>query len=132
MERATTKLVVGVVAFCGNFGDPDHTNDPENDRVLDPDRAADELRQAGFEVHRFPRRYWGRLAHPLDDFLEVTCPDPGIPEVVDAIWDQIEAIVSPYAGYCDSCGTVERDGYVPFVADFVYETLAMKTLRSRH
>jgi len=43
---------------------------------LDVDAAA-ELRRAGYEVFRLPDEYRGRLAHPLDDFIEahIECAD---------------------------------------------------------
>jgi hypothetical protein len=61
MERRRTKQVKqgmtmklkATVAFADDFGDPDFTNDTEPDCELDVDRAADELRQAGYEVNDF-------------------------------------------------------------------------------
>jgi len=49
----TTKLMASV-AFGGGLGDPDFTNDIERDFDLDPDIAAAELRQAGYEVYLLP------------------------------------------------------------------------------
>ena len=45
----TTRLMASV-AFGGGLGDPDFTKSVERDFELDPDLAADELRQAGYEV----------------------------------------------------------------------------------
>jgi hypothetical protein len=55
MELDTGTMLVATVAFCGSIHE------------VDLDRAADELQQAGFEVHRLPRKYRKYLAHPLDD-----------------------------------------------------------------
>jgi hypothetical protein len=111
---AGTTLLVATVAFSGDSPD------------LDLDRAADELRQAGFEVRRLPKKYWRRLIHQLDDFLEVTCP--GVPKAVDTLWNRIEAIVSPHGGLCDTCGLVDCDDYVPFAEDFGELTETRHTL----
>jgi hypothetical protein len=108
----TTKLMASV-AFGGGLGDPGSTNDIERDFELDPDLAAAELRQAGYEVFLLPDKYSGRLAHPLDDFIEAVIPGPNDPKVIDAIMNEIEAIVGRYGGVCFECGPIGRD-YVPF------------------
>jgi hypothetical protein len=45
----TAKLMVDI-AFSGSFGDPEYTTDPECEIELDPERAATELRKAGYDV----------------------------------------------------------------------------------
>src|SRR5215467_1131537 len=113
-DATTITKLVAIIAFSGNFADPEFTNDPELACDLDPDRAADELRQAGYEVHRLPKKYFGRLSHPLDDFIEATIIITGSYDlsVLDAVWEQVQAIVSPYGGDCAECGPVED--HVPF------------------
>ena len=83
VTRMTTKLMASV-AFGGGLGDPDFTNDVERDFDLDPDLAAAELRQAGYEVYLLPDKYHPRLAHPLDDFIEAVIVGPNDPKVIDA------------------------------------------------
>ena len=117
LDAVTTKMLVAIIVFAGGFGDPDFTNDLERDFDVDPDRAADELRQAGYEVHRLPKKYSARLTHPLDDFIEATIPGPDDPSVIDAVMKQVQAIVWQYGGCCDECGPMEP-GHVPF-ADLV-------------
>ena len=95
------------------MGDPDFTNDVERDFDLDPDLAAAELRQAGYEVYLLPDKYHPRLAHPLDDFIEAVIVGPNDPKVVDAIMNEVDAIVGKYCGVCIECGPIGRD-YVPF------------------
>jgi hypothetical protein len=112
-DVVTTTKLLAIVAFSGEFGDPEFTNDPERDCDLDPDRAAEELRQAGYEVHRLPKKYFGRLYHPLDDFIEATIPGPDDPRVIDAVMKQVQAIVWQYGGCCDECGPMEPD-HLPF------------------
>jgi hypothetical protein len=41
----------------------------------DPDAAAEELRRAGYTIHRLPSHH-PILCHPLDDFIEVTIDAP--------------------------------------------------------
>jgi hypothetical protein len=100
--------------FCGSFGDPDFTNDPDNHHiVLDVDLAADELRAAGYEVLRLPAKYALRLCHPLDDFIEVRWVGSDDEKVVNAMWKEIDRIVTKYGGYADMCGPMAPD-HVPF------------------
>jgi hypothetical protein len=108
----TTKLMASV-AFGGGLGDPDFTNDIERDFDLDPDLAAAELRQAGYEVYLVPDKYHPRLAHPLDDFIEAVIVGPNDPKVIDAIMNEVDAIVGKYGGVRIECGPIGQD-YVPF------------------
>lgn len=108
----TTKLMA-VVAFGGGLGDPEYTNDPECEIELDPERAAAELRQAGYDVFLLPDKYSPRLAHPLDDFIEAVIEGPDDPKVIDAIMSEVNAIVEKYGGLCMECGRAGKD-YVPF------------------
>src|SRR6516162_5182436 len=104
----TTKLMANV-AFSGDFGDPEWRAAYWPDVELDVDAAADELRKAGYEVYRLPDKYGGRLAHPLDDFLELRIEGVDEYKVMVAIMDEVNAIVSRYGGLCDECGPIEPD-----------------------
>jgi hypothetical protein len=115
----TTKLMASV-AFGGRLGDPDFTNDIERAFELDPDLAADELRQAGYEVSRLPDKYSARLAHPLDDFIEAVILGPHDPKIIGAIMNEVDAIVGKYGGACFECGPIGRN-HVPF-ADIFKDT----------
>jgi hypothetical protein len=108
----TTKLSASV-AFSGEFGDPEYTTDPEREIELDPERAAAELREAGYDVFLMPEKHSHRLAHPLDDFIEAVIEGPDDPKVIDAIMNEVNAIVDRYGGLCMSCGPIGKD-YVPF------------------
>jgi hypothetical protein len=118
----TTK-VVALVVFAGGFGDPEYTNNPERrDIMLDPDRAADELRKAGYAVTRLPDRYGGYLFHPLDDFIEAVVAAPHDLKVYGDIMDEISGIVGKYGGECSECGPLEPD-HEPFDDLFSERTL---------
>jgi hypothetical protein len=108
----TTQLMASV-AFGGGLGDPDFVSDMEREIELDVDSAANELRQAGYEVSRLPDKYCARLAHPLDDFIEAVILAPHHPKIIDAIMNEVEAIVSKYGGTCFECGPVGSN-HVPF------------------
>lgn len=108
----TTKLMASVV-FGGGFGDPEYTNDPEREIELDPERAAAELRQAGYDVYLMPEKYSPRLAHPLDDFIEAVIEAPDDPKVINAIINEVSVIVEKYGGLCMEWGHIGKD-YVPF------------------
>ena len=101
------------IAFGGALGDPDFTNYIDRDFELDADLAADELRQAGYQVFLLPDKYTAQLAHPLDDFIEAVILGPNNPKVIDAIMDEVDAIVRKYGGVCVECGPIGRN-YVPF------------------
>ena len=113
MTRRVTMNLMASVAFGGGFGDPEFTNDPERHFDLAPDLAAAELRQAGYEVFLLSDKHTTRLAHPLDDFIEAIIPGPDDPEVIEAIANEVEAIVGKYGGLCIECGPIGRE-YVPF------------------
>jgi hypothetical protein len=92
--------IMGAIAFGGDL-DPD------------PSGAAVALCRAGFEVIMMPERFRSRLAHPGDDFMET--PIEGIRDnkIVEAIMDEIDAIVERYGGLCCECGPIPSD-YLPF------------------
>ena len=107
-------MMMASIAFSGEFGDPEWTNDPKFDIRLDVDAAAAELRQAGFEVFRLPDKYRGRMkssgqTHPLDDFVEVRFDGANDPDVMN----EINAIVQKYGGDCFARGPIEP-GEEPF------------------
>jgi hypothetical protein len=112
IDLMTTKLSASV-AFSGEFGDAEYTTDPECEIELDPERAAAELREAGYDVFLMPEKYGPRLAHPLDDFIEAVIEGSDDLKVIKAIMDEVEAIVRKYGGICMECGPVGKD-YVPF------------------
>jgi hypothetical protein len=112
VQKMIGKLIASV-AFSGGLADPNFTNDVERDFDLDPDIAADELRQAGYEVFLLPDKYTARLAHPLDYFIEAVIFGPNDPKVIGGIMDEVAAIVGKYGGVCLECGPIARD-YVPF------------------
>jgi len=110
------KLMV-LVVFGGGLGDPESTSDPDRDFELDPEAAAAELRQVGYEALVLPQKYSHLLAHPLDNFIEAHIDGPDDPKIIGAILNEVEAIVGKYGGVCMEFGPVGQD-HVPF-ADFV-------------
>jgi hypothetical protein len=96
--------IMGTITFSGEL-DPD------------PSNAAEALRRAGFEVTMMPEKFRSRLTHPEDDFMEASID--GIPEdkIVEAIKDEIDAIVDRYGGLCCEWGPIPSD-YVPFEGIF--------------
>ena len=78
----------------------------------DPDTAAEELRKAGYTVHRLPdddrRRY-----HPLDDHIEVTIDGADDEKIIDAIRREVDGIADRYGGLCLEVGAIGQD-YIPF------------------
>jgi hypothetical protein len=92
----------------------------------DPDAAAEELRHAGFEVHRLPKKYRALLDHELDDFVEATIDapaglsPPGLTvtdfdaKILSATMREVGHIVSQYGGCCEECGPISTDEYRPF------------------
>jgi hypothetical protein len=92
------------------------------------DAAAAALRRAGCEVHRLGPQH-PKLDYPDDDFIEcvttvakdfeITVID-GIGHASDedskillAVMHEVDGIVEPYDGICDSCEWIDAD-YVPF------------------
>jgi hypothetical protein len=65
--------------------------------TLIPTPAA--LLAAGFAVVRMPERLHEHMAIPGDEFLEATKVGD-----LDAVWKEIEAIIEPFNGDCQSCG----------------------------
>ena len=84
----TTKLVV-CIGFSGvwipGFG-------------YDPERAATELRQAGYEVSRPPDADADPPGHPLDDYFLAIIEGEDDPKIIEAVRQEVEAIVAPYGG----------------------------------
>jgi hypothetical protein len=97
-------------------------------RDLNPHAAAAALLRAGYEVHHLgPQR--PKLYHPRDAFIEcvITVAKDFEIAVIDgighasdedgkimqAVMDEVERIVRPYDGTCESCEWIDAD-YVPF------------------
>ena len=85
----------GYAAFDGYGDDPP-----------DVDGAETALRRAGFQVLRMPEKLRSRGC-PLDDFLLAMRDGPNDDKFVDAVWDEINAIVDHYGGDFYECGPVE-------------------------
>ena len=96
--------IMGTVAFSGEL-DPD------------PSSAAVALRRAGFEVTMMPKKFRSRLAHPEDYFMEASIDGTHDDKIVEAIMDEINAIVDGYGGLCCECGPIPSD-HVPFEGIF--------------
>jgi hypothetical protein len=79
----------------------------------DPDAAAVALCRAGFQVTRMPEKFRSSLAHPQDYFMETAINASDCEKIVDAIMDEIDAIVDRYGGLCVECGAIPSH-YVPF------------------
>lgn len=99
-----SKKIMGEVVFSGNL-DPD------------PDGCAAALREAGFEVHRMPEHYRKHMEFPEDTFMEAV----KVGTDLDAIWDEITAIVERFDGDCQACGEISDD-HVPL--KFLHEHAA--------
>ena len=50
-----------------------------------------------------------RLAHPEDDFMEASIDATDDDKTVDAIMDEINAIVDRYGGLCCECGPIPSE-----------------------
>jgi predicted PP-loop superfamily ATPase len=96
------KRLMATVVFSGDL-DPD------------PAAAAAALRKAGYEVVTMTEKLRSRLDHPRDDFMEVTKRIVGdeVKQAIDAMMDDVEAIVLRYGAMCDECGQIDED-HVPF------------------
>ncbi len=90
----------------------------------DSDAAAETLRKAGFEVHRFPVKLRHHLEHPCDDFIEVVGGGPSGPspvgewsaevgEACERFMEAVSAALGPYGGDFVVWGPVDDD-YTPF------------------
>jgi hypothetical protein len=95
--------IMGEIVFAGGL-DPD------------PVAAADALRKAGYEVTMMPGKFRSSLEHPKDYFIEASIDGTDDDKIINAIWNEINAIVDQYGGLCDPCGPIPP-GHVPF-ADF--------------
>jgi hypothetical protein len=95
------------IAFSGYMGN------------ADVDGAAAALQKAGYIVHRLPDKYRKYLELPLDDHMEAVFATPDNDENTTRIWDEINAIVDKFGGYCGECGPITTD-YKPFV-DLFYD-----------
>ena len=84
---------------------------------IDVDRAADELRRAGYTVHRLPDSIRRRISVSGDDFLEAHLEGSDDPKVVDAMEREVDAIARKYGWDCVESGPIERD-HVPFAELF--------------
>jgi hypothetical protein len=75
--------IMGAIAFRGD---------------LNPDSigAAVALRRAGFEIIMMPEKFRLRLVHPDDDFMEASIEGIRDNKIVEAIMDEIDAIVGRY------------------------------------
>jgi hypothetical protein len=83
------------------------------DNDSNPNAAAEELRQAGYEIFYELGNYGGRLVYPTGDFIEVRV-DIARPEDPEAIfniarkaYDEVDAIACRHGGVCAECGLVE-------------------------
>jgi hypothetical protein len=81
--------IMGEVVFSGNMNP-------------NPDGATEALIAAGFDVVRMPEHFHETAAVPGDEFLEAS-------KVGDrnAIWEEIQEIVAPFNGDCDTCGEID-------------------------
>jgi hypothetical protein len=96
--------IIGTIAFSGDLNP-------------DPSSAAVGLRKAGFEVTMMPKKFRSRLAHPEDYFIEASIDGTDDDKIVDAIMDEINAIVDGYGGLWCECGPMPP-GYGPFEGIF--------------
>jgi hypothetical protein len=86
----------------------------------DPDSAADELCQAGYEVHRMPANH-PILCHPLDDHIEAVIAGANDDRIIEAAMNEVSGIVDRYGGAVIEWGVIGLD-YVPF-KDLFADTL---------
>ena len=98
--------IMGAIAFSGELNP-------------DPSGAAAALRRAGFEVTMMPEKFRSRLTHPEDDFMEASIDGIDDDKIVDAIMDEIDAIVERCGGLCCECGPIPSD-YVPTNAPCIH------------
>ena len=102
---AASRLVATII-FSGDL-DPD------------PKAAADALREAGYEVTKMPKKFRPLLAHPRDDFFEVTkpvvCDLKDIMNEADIMMDELNKLVDRYGAIADDCGPIDA-GHIPFAS----------------
>jgi hypothetical protein len=67
----------------------------------DPERAVAELRRAGYEIARHPPYVAG---HPLDDCFDAIIEGPDDPKIIEAVRQEVEAIIVKYGGDLDEWG----------------------------
>ena len=96
-HRMTTKLMASI-AFGGALGDPDFTNYMIGTLSLMPISLPTSCGKPATRFF-FCQMYSAQLAHPLDDFIEAVIWAP-TPKVIDAIMDEVDAIVGKYGGVC--------------------------------
>jgi hypothetical protein len=101
---------------------------------LEPDvkGAIERLRKAGYEVHRFPKRFRRILDHPKDDFLQVLTLwpaggspdtdylDPMINNMWRAMWRAVDDIVQDCEGMCELIEIVDED-WTPFADLYAHD-----------
>ena len=78
----------------------------------DPDTAADELRRAGYEVHRMPANH-PILLDDLDDHIEAVIEGTDDRKIIHATMREVDGIVDRYGGCVIEGGAIGPD-YVPF------------------
>jgi hypothetical protein len=107
MALQKTRLTA-IVIFTGDL-DPD------------PEAAAEALRKAGYEVAKMPEKFRPLLAHPRDDFFEVTkpvvCDLKDIMNEADIMMDELNKLVDRYGAIADDCGPIDVD-HIPFASVF--------------
>jgi hypothetical protein len=94
--------IMGAICFAGG-----------DDLAPDPSGAAVALRRAGFEVTMMPERFRAYLDHPDDYFMEASKAGTHDDKNMDAIKNEISAIVGRYKGDCWEWGPILSD-HVPF------------------
>ena len=76
----------------------------------DPDSAIEELRRAGYTVHR----YIGPDATHGYDHVEAIIDGSADDKIMDAIWNEVRSIVDRNGGLLEEILTVDEKDYIPF------------------
>ena len=76
----------------------------------DPDAAAEALRAAGYQVFRLPAEL-NKSEVEGDDFIEVRCEGDADDDSIDAMWTDIQRIVSPFDGDVDCVGPASPEPF---------------------
>jgi hypothetical protein len=76
----------------------------------DPDSAVEELRRAGYTVHRMSSELGLDSYENVEAIIDGSADD----KIMDAIWDEVQSIVDRNGGLCDRILTVDEKDYVPF------------------